>query len=117
MVHADLLGSWLDRWSIFSDYNDDIEVRSIVVSYITSILVSVLTALVAFRLLRQLRFSMKESVAGVLGLMFFSTHLPYTPNMMGNNYLLLLTLSCFSFHFVLLLACSRRAAFLCSRAP
>jgi len=64
--------------AIFSDYNDDPDVHSIVVSYITNILVSVLTALVGFRLLRQLRFGMKESVAGVLSLMFCTTHLHYT---------------------------------------
>ena len=72
MLPADLLGAWIERWPIFSDYNDDPDVRSIVVSYTTNILVSVLTALVAFRLLRQLRFGIKESVAGVLALMLCS---------------------------------------------
>ena len=52
---------------MFAGYEDDPAVRSIVVSYSTNILVNVLTALVAFRLLRQLRFSVNESVAGVLG--------------------------------------------------
>ena len=99
MLPADLLGTWIERWSIFSDYNDDPEVRSIVVSYITNILLSVLTALIAFRLLRQLRFSMKESVAGVLALMFCTTHLHYTQNMMENNYIMLLTLTGFSFQY------------------
>ncbi len=76
MLPADLVGTWIAHWRIFSKYGDeDPAVRSIVVSYSTNILVNVLTALVAFRLLRQLRFGMKESVAGVLGLMFCTTHL------------------------------------------
>ena len=116
MLPADLLGTWMERWSIFSDYSDDPEVRSIVVSYITNILVSVLTALVAFRLLRQLRFSMKESVAGVLALMFCTTHLHYAQNMMENNYIMLLTLTGFSFQYEWLRADSRRALFIGSCA-
>jgi len=109
MLPADLLGAWVERWPIFSDYNDDPDVRSIVVSYITNILVSVLTALVGFRLLRQLRFGMKESVAGVLSLMFCTTHLHYTQNMMENNYIMLLTLTGFSFQYEWLRADSWRA--------
>src|ERR1700676_1121646 len=109
MLPADLLGTWMERWPIFSDYNDDPEVRSIVVSYITNILVSVLTALVAFRLLRQLRFSTAESAAGVLALMFCTTHLHYTQNMMENNYIMLLALIGFSFQYEWLRADSWRA--------
>jgi hypothetical protein len=116
MLPADLLGTWMEQWPIFSDYRDDPEVRSIVVSYITNILVNVLTALVAFRLLRQLGFSMKESVAGVLALMFCTTHLHYTQNMMENNYIMLLTLTGFSFQFEWLRADSRRALFIGSCA-
>ena len=73
--------------------------RSIVVSYSTNILVNVLTALIAFRLLRQLRFSVNESVAGVLALLFCTTHLHYTQNMQENNYIMLLTLTGFSFQY------------------
>ena len=116
LLPADLLGTWMERWPIFSDYSDDPEVRSIVVSYITNILVSVLTALVAFRLLRQLRFSMKESVAGVLALMFCTTHLHYTQNMMENNYIMLLTLTGFSFQYEWLRADSQRSLFIGSCA-
>ena len=116
MLPADLLGAWIERWPIFSDYNDDPDVRSIVVSYITNILVSVLTALVAFRLLRQLRFGIKESVAGVLALMLCTTHLHYTQNMMENNYIMLLTLTGFSFQYEWLRADSRRALFIGSCA-
>jgi len=116
MLPADLLGAWIERWTIFSDYNDDPDVRSIVVSYIINILVSVLTALVAFRLLRQLRFGMKESVAGVLALMFCTTHLHYTQNMMENNYIMLLTLTGFSFQYEWLRADRRHALFIGSCA-
>jgi hypothetical protein len=99
------------HWPIFSDYEDDPAVRSIVVSYSANILVNILTALVAFRLLGQLRFSAKESVAGVLALMFCTTHLHYTQNMMENNYIMLLTLAGFSFQYEWLRTHSRRALF------
>src|SRR5712664_3261204 len=66
MLPADLLGTWAAHWAIFSGYGEDPAVRSIVVSYITNIVVNVLTALIAFRLLRQLRFGVRESTAGVL---------------------------------------------------
>ena len=113
MLPADLLGTWIAHWPIFSDsdYGDDPEVRSIVVSYITNIVVNIFTALIAFRLLGQLRFGMKESVAGVLALMFCTTHLHYTQNMMENNYIMLLTLAGFSFQYEWLRADSRRALF------
>ncbi|MGD0791951.1 MAG: hypothetical protein ABR920_09295 [Terriglobales bacterium] len=116
MLPADLLGTWIAHWFIFSDYGDDPDVRSIVVSYSTNILVNVLTALIAFRLLGQLRFGMKESVAGVLALMFCTTHLHYTQNMMENNYIMLLTLTGFSFQYEWLRADSRRALFIGSCA-
>ena len=111
MLPADLLGTWIAHWSVFSGYGDDPAVRSIVVSYSTNILVNILTALVAFRLLGQLRFSAKESVAGVLALMFCTTHLHYTQNMMENNYIMLLTLTGFSFQYEWLRTDSRRALF------
>jgi hypothetical protein len=87
-------------------------VRSIVVSYSTSILVNVLTALLAFRLLRQLRFSVREAVLGVLALLFCTTHLHYTQNMMENNYIMLLTVAGFSFQYEWLRTGSRRALWL-----
>jgi hypothetical protein len=59
----------------------------------------VLTALIAFRVLRQLRFSAGEAVAGVLALLFCTTHLHYTQNMQENNYIMLLTLTGFSFQY------------------
>jgi hypothetical protein len=109
MLPADLVGSWIAHWNIFSSYGDDPAVRSIVVSYSTSILVNVLTALVGFRLLRQLRFSVRECVLGLLTLLFCTTHLHYTQNMMENNYIMLLTLTGLSFQYDWLRTGSKRA--------
>jgi hypothetical protein len=109
MLPADLVGTWIAHWKIFAEYGDDPGVRSIVVSYSTSILVNVLTALLGFRLLRQLRFSVRESVLGVLALLFCTTHLHYTQNMMENNYIMLLTLAGFSFQYEWLRTGSKRA--------
>jgi|HubBroStandDraft_1064217.scaffolds.fasta_scaffold00016_81 hypothetical protein len=111
MLPADLVGTWIAHWQVFSGYREDPGVRSIVVSYSTSILVNVLTALVGFRLLRQLRFSVRESVLGVLALMFCTTHLHYTQNMTENNYIMLLTLAGFSFQYQWLKTGSQRALF------
>jgi hypothetical protein len=116
MLPADLVGTWIARWPVFSGYGDDPAVRSIVVSYTTSILVSILTALIAFRFLRQLRFSVNESVAGVLALIFCTTQLHYTQNMMENNYIMLLTLTGFSYQYEWLRTDSWRALFIGSCA-
>ncbi len=111
MLPADLVGTCVAHWKIFAGYGDDPAVRSIVVSYSTSILVNVLTALVSFQLLQQLRFGVKESVLGVLALMLCTTHLHYTQNMMENNYIMLLTLTGFSFQYEWLRTGSHRALF------
>jgi hypothetical protein len=111
MFPSDLVGTWIAHWEIFSEYGDDPAVRSIVVSYSVSILVNVLTALIGFRLLRQLRFSVREAVLGVLALLFCTTHLHYTQNMMENNYIMLLTLTGFSFQYEWLRTGRRRALF------
>ena len=116
MFPADLLGTGLAHLPIFSDYEDDPSVRSIVVSYSISILVTVLTALIAFRFLRQFRFSIKEAVAGVLALLFCTTHLHYTQNMMENNYIMLLTLVGFSYQYEWLRTGRRRALLIGSAA-
>jgi hypothetical protein len=55
-------------------------------------------------------------VAGVLALMFCTTHLHYTQNLMENNYIMLLTLTGFSFQYEWLRADSRRALFIGSCA-
>ena len=116
MLPADLAGTWIAHWPIFAEYEDDPAVRSIVVSYTTGILVNVLTALIAFRLLCQLRFTVNESVAGVLALLFCTTHLHYTQNMMENNYIMLLTFIGFSYQYEWLRNGSRRALFVGSAA-
>jgi hypothetical protein len=109
MLPADLVGTWIAHWRIFSGYGDDPAVRSIVVSYSTSILVNVLTVIAGFRLLRQLRFSVRETALGLLALLFCTTHLHYTQNMTENNYIMLLTLTGFSFQYEWLRTGSRRA--------
>src|SRR3984885_5403824 len=109
MLPADVVGTWMEHWHVFMNYHDDPAIRSIFVSYSTNILVNVLTALIAFRLLQQLRFSVKEAVYGVLALMFCTTHLHYTQNMQENNYIMLLTLTGFSFQYEWLRRSSVRA--------
>jgi hypothetical protein len=109
MLPADLVGTWVAHWQVFSEYGDDPGVRSIVVTYSTNILVNVLTALIVLRLLGQLGFTRKEAVAGVLALLFCTTHLHYTQNMMENNYIMLLTLVGFSFQYEWLRTGSTRA--------
>ena len=116
LLPADLVSTWISHWHIFSEYEDDPAVRSILVSYSTNILLNLLTALIAFRLLRQFRFSVNEEVAGVLALLFCTTHLHYTQNMQENNYILLLTLTGFSFQYEWLRSGSVRALFIGSTA-
>ena len=116
MLPADLVGTWISHWHIFSGYEDDPAVRSIVVSYSTNILITVLTALIAFRFLRQLKFGEMESIAGVLALLFCTTHLHYTQNMMENNYIMLLTLVGFSYQYEWLRSGSSRALWIGSGA-
>ncbi len=99
MLPSDLVATWVAHWHIFAGYEEDPAVRSILVSYSMNILVSVLTALIAFRFLSQLRFTQNETIAGVLALLFCTTHLHYTQNMQENNYIMLLTLVGFSFQY------------------
>src|SRR5712691_12130983 len=50
LLPADIIGTYIERLPIFARYNgNDPAVRNIVVSYITNILVNVLTALIALR--------------------------------------------------------------------
>ena len=99
MLPADIVSTWISHWQIFSGYEEDPAVRSILVTYSTNILITVLTAWIAFRFLRQLGFDLKEAVAGVLALLFCTTHLHYTQNMQENNYIMLLTLIGFSYQY------------------
>ena len=116
MLPADIVGTKLEQLPVFANYNVDPGVRSIVVSYSTNLLVNVLTALVCFRFLRLLRFGTRESVAGVLALLFCTTHLHYTQNMMENNYIMLLTLTGLTFQYEWVLTGSRRALLVGSAA-
>ena len=90
--------------------------RDIIVSYSINILVTVLTALVCFRFLRQLNFAVTQSVVGVLALLLATTHLHYTQNMMENNYIFLLTMTGFSYQYEWLRTGNRRALLIGSGA-
>jgi hypothetical protein len=117
MLPADIVGTYVERLPVFAEYNgNDPSVRNIVVSYSTNILLSVLTALVGFRFLRGLKFTVSQAVAGVLALLFCTTHLHYTQNMMENDYILLLTLSGFVFQYEWLRTGNRRALLIGSAA-
>ena len=117
MLPADMAGTYIARLPIFEDYDGtDPSVRSILVSYFTNILINVLTALVCFRLLSQFNFTVREAVAGVLALLFCTTHLHYTQNMMENNYIMLLTLTGFSYQLKWLRSENRRALLVGSAA-
>jgi hypothetical protein len=117
MLPADIVGTCIERIPLFKNYNgNDPSVRSIVVSYSTNILISVLTALVCFRFLSLLGFNTGQAVAGVLALLFCTTHLHYTQNMMENNYILLLTLAGFTLQYEWLRTGNRRALLIGSAA-
>ncbi len=114
MLPSDLIGTaanHLPFWREYVDSQADPAVRSIVVSVSTNILVNVLTALAAFRLLELLGFSEGESVAGTLGLLLATTHLHYAQNMQENNYVLLLTITGFALQYKWLKSGDGRALF------
>jgi hypothetical protein len=117
LLPADIIGTGIEHLPIFANYNgNDPAVRSIFVAFTTNMLLSVLTALICFRFLRQLNFGTNESVAGVLAMMFLTTHLHYTQNMMENNYIFLLTLAGLSWQYEWLQTGSRRALLIGSAA-
>jgi hypothetical protein len=99
MLPADIVGTRLDRLTLFGDYEADPSVRDIFVSYSTNILLCVLCALICFRLLGLFGFSVNEQIAGVLALIFCTTFLHYAQNMMENNYILLFTLTGLTFQY------------------
>src|SRR3954452_12472987 len=114
LLPADLVGSAasdLPLWSKYASTKQDPAIRSIIASISTNILVNVLTALAAFRLLSILSFSMRESIAGTLALLCATTHLHYAQNMTENNYILLLTITGFALQYKWLVTGSRRALF------
>jgi hypothetical protein len=110
MLPADIIGTYLERLPAFADFADhDPDIRTIVVSYSTNILVCVLTVVVCFRFLRLLEFTPNQCVAGAFTLLFGTTFLHYTQNMMENNFILLLTLTGLCFQYEWLRTGSTRA--------
>ncbi|MFI5110398.1 MAG: hypothetical protein ACHP78_16365, partial [Terriglobales bacterium] len=116
MLPFDVIGAYLERLPILAHYKEDPSIRGITVAYCTNALVSVLTVLVCFRLLRRFDFTVKQAIAGVLALLFCTTHLHYTQNMMENNYIMLLTLTGLAFQYQWLRTGSRRALLIGSAA-
>jgi hypothetical protein len=113
LLPFDILGTSIDKLPIFDGYSGtDPTVRNIVVVYLTQILITVLTALVCFKLLRDLGFSINHSIAGVLAFLLATTHLHYTQNMQENNYICLLTLTGFAFEYEWTRTGSRRSLFI-----
>jgi hypothetical protein len=100
MLPFDIIGTGIAKLPIFADYGDsDPTVRNIFVTYSVNVLLNVLTALVGFRFLLLLGFNGAQAIAGVLALLFCTTHLHYTQNMMENNYICLLTLTGFCYQY------------------
>lgn len=109
MLPQDMLGTFVENLPFFAAYQGtDPTVRNIVVSYLTNIVITVLTALVCFRFLRQLGFALNHTVFGVLAMLLSTTHLHYTQNLMENNYIFLLTLTGFSYQYEWVRTGSRR---------
>src|SRR5205085_1064416 len=116
LLPFDIVGSGIARLPIFADYDgSDPTIRNIFVTYSVNILLSVVTALVCLRFLELLEFNAAESIAGVLALLFCTTHLHYTQNMMENNYIFLLTMTGFCFQYQWLRS-GRRSALLIGSA-
>jgi len=110
MLPADVVGSYLERLPIFAGYRgNDPGVRDIVVSVTGNVLICVLAVLVCFRLLRLMDFTYGQAMAGALGLLFATTFLHYTQNMVENNFVMLLTLVGFCFQYEWLRAGRPRA--------
>jgi len=110
MLPSDVVGTYIQGLPIFAHYGEsDPSVRNIVVTCSTNILINVITVLVCFRLLLLFQFTTKQAIAGGLALLFCTTHLHYTQNMMENNYIMLLTLSGFTFQYEWLRTGSQRA--------
>jgi len=110
LLPFDIVGTGISKLPIFEDYEDtDPTLRSIFVTYSVNILLNVLTALVCYRFLLLLEFDVAQSVAGVLALLFCTTHLHYTQNMMENNYIQLLTLTGLRYQYEWLRTGRRRA--------
>ena len=116
MLPADIAGTYAENLPIFDNYDADPAVRSIVVSYSTNIFVCMLTVLVCWRLLGLFDFTTNQKIAGAFALLFCTTFLHYTQNMMENNYILLLTLTGLVFQYEWLKTGSARALLIGSLA-
>jgi hypothetical protein len=100
MLPSDIVGTYLARLRPFADFSEhEPGIREIVVSYSTSILLCVLTVLVSLRCLHLLGFTVVQAVAGALTLLFGTSFLHYTQNLMENNLIFLLTLTGFTFQY------------------
>lgn len=106
MLPSDIIATALIRTVPALHRRDDL--RPILVSYTVSPLVCVLGVLACFKLLLRLGFTEAQSVAGALGLLFGTTFLHYTQNMMENNLLLLLMLTGLRLQYQWLLTGSRK---------
>ena len=96
MLPADMVGTAAAHapwWRTYVQSRVTPQIRGIVVSVSTNVLLNVLTALVALRFLALLGFSRVQSIAGTLALILATTHLHYAQNMQENNYIFLLTLT------------------------
>jgi hypothetical protein len=117
LLPFDIVGTGIAKLPIFADYGDnDPTVRNIFVTYSVNALINVLTALVCFRFLLLLGFDISQSIAGVLALLFCTTHLHYTQNMMENNYIFLLTMTGFCYQYEWLRSGNRKALLIGSGA-
>jgi hypothetical protein len=117
MFPVEIVGTYIDELPVFDNYRDtDPTVRNIFVVYVVNTFLSVLTAIICFRFLGELGFTVNQSAAGVLALLFCTTHLHYTQNMMENNYIFLLTLAGFRYQYQWLRNGSPRALFIGSAA-
>jgi hypothetical protein len=117
MLPFDIVGTGIAKLPVFADYGDnDPTVRNIFVTYSVNVLLNVLTALVCFQFLLLLGFDVRQSIAGVLALLFCTTHLHYTQNMMENNYIFLLTMTGFCYQYDWLRSGSRKALLIGSGA-
>jgi hypothetical protein len=115
MLPADVVGtaaSHLPIWRHYVRSRATPSIRDIVVSVSTNVLLNVLTALVAFRFLGLLGFSLGESIAGTLALLCGTTHLHYAQNMQENNYFFLLTLTGLALQYTWLRTGERRSLLL-----
>lgn len=100
MLPSDIVGTYMARLPRFGGFAEhDPGIRQIVVSYSTSILMCVLAVLVCMRCLGLLEFTVNQAVAGAFTLLFGTTFLHYTQNLMENNLIFLLTLTGLTFQY------------------